>query len=110
MVSFSVGRKKLWQYSHSAAIFTAVLLFTAGFLCVLLWTNDIVHTPTSAGDASTSTFTTFSPAVSTFSITYNVVSGNMFRVNFLLTTHAMAGYIRYSMECNLFRHAPCLGT
>jgi hypothetical protein len=68
-----VDRKKLWQYSHSASIFCAVLLFTAGFLCVLLWTNNLVHTPTSVGDPSISTFTQFSPAVSTFDITYNVV-------------------------------------
>jgi len=72
MVGFSFGRKTLWQYSHGASILFAVLLFTAGFLCVLLWTNDIVHTDTSAGNASTSTFTYFSPAVATFSITYNV--------------------------------------
>jgi hypothetical protein len=50
-----------------------VLLFTAGFLCTLLWTNNIVHTETSANSPATSTFTQFSPAVSTFSITYGVV-------------------------------------
>lgn len=72
MFPFSTRRKSLWQYSHSAAIFSAVLLFTAGFLCVLLWTNDIVHTPTSASGPSTSTFTQFSPAVSTFTLTYDV--------------------------------------
>ncbi|KAF2621828.1 hypothetical protein BU25DRAFT_463427 [Macroventuria anomochaeta] len=72
MVGFSIGRKTLWQYSHSASILFAVLLFTAGFLCTLLWTNNLVRTETSAGDASTSTFTQFSPAVSTFSITYQV--------------------------------------
>jgi hypothetical protein len=74
-----VDRKKLWQYSHSASIFCAVLLFTAGFLCVLLWTNNLVHTPTSVGDPSISTFTQFSPAVSTFDITYNVVCRPTFR-------------------------------
>lgn len=76
MAGFGFGRKTLWQYSHSTSIFFAVLLFTAGFLCVLLWTNDIVHTETSVGGASTNTFTQFSPAVSTFSITYNVVRNN----------------------------------
>jgi hypothetical protein len=60
MFPFSRSRKTLWQYSHSAAIFSAVLLFTAGFLCVLLWTNNIVHTATSESDAATSTFTQFS--------------------------------------------------
>lgn len=78
MVGFGFGRKTLWQYSHGATIFTAVLLFTAGFLCVLLWTNNIVHTETSVGDASISTFTQFSPTVSTFSITYNVVRSPTF--------------------------------
>jgi hypothetical protein len=73
MVGFSFGRKTSWQYSHSASIFSAVLLFTAGFLCTLLWTNDIVHTPTSVGGPLTGTFTSLSPAVSTFSITYQVV-------------------------------------
>jgi hypothetical protein len=73
MAGFSFGRKTLWQYSHSASILFAVLLFTAGFLCTLLWTNDIVHTPTSAGGPLTGTFTSLSPAVSTFSITYEVV-------------------------------------
>ncbi|KAF2444651.1 hypothetical protein P171DRAFT_520779 [Karstenula rhodostoma CBS 690.94] len=72
MVGFSFGRKTLWQYSHSASILFAVLLFTAGFLCTLLWTNDIVHTETSAGGSLTGTFTSLSPAVSTFSITYQV--------------------------------------
>ncbi|KAK7191116.1 hypothetical protein DPSP01_008848 [Paraphaeosphaeria sporulosa] len=72
MVGFSFGRKTVWQYSHSASIFSAVLLFTAGFLCTLLWTNDIVHTETSAGGSLTGTFTSLSPAVSTFSITYQV--------------------------------------
>lgn len=60
------SQKSLWQYSHTVSIFCAVLLFTAGFLCVLLWTNNIVHT-------ETTNFTQFSPAVSTFSITYSVV-------------------------------------
>ena len=74
----SLGHAKLWQYSHSAAIFAAVFLFTAGFLCVLLWTNGIVMTQTSASGPATSTFTSLSPAVSTFSITYNVVRSPFF--------------------------------
>ncbi|CAO2653062.1 Nn.00g024730.m01.CDS01 [Neocucurbitaria sp. VM-36] len=86
MVGLSFDRRKLWQYSHSASIVFAVLLFTAGLLCVLLWTNDIVHTDTSAGVASTSTFTQFSPAVSTFSITYNVaIFGTAWNAIFFVT-------------------------
>jgi len=64
--------KTLWEYSHSLSILTAVLLFTAGFLCTLLWTNGIVATPSSATNAMTNTLTSLSPAVSTFSITYQV--------------------------------------
>lgn len=62
-------RRTLWQYSHSFAILFAVLLFTAGFLCTLLWTNGLVNTPSSVNQV---TFTKFSPAVSTFSISYQV--------------------------------------
>ncbi|KAF2033872.1 hypothetical protein EK21DRAFT_86024 [Setomelanomma holmii] len=72
MVGFSFGRQTLWQYSHSFSVLFAVLLFTAGFLCTLLWTNNLVRTDTSTGGPMTSTFTQFSPAVSTFSITYQV--------------------------------------
>lgn len=72
------NRKIWWQYSHSASILFAVLLFTAGFLCTLLWTNDIVHTESSVGGAATNTFTQFSPAVSTFSLTYQVVCTSRF--------------------------------
>ncbi|KAJ4987688.1 hypothetical protein SVAN01_06855 [Stagonosporopsis vannaccii] len=72
MAGISLGRKSLWQYSHSASILFAVLLFTAGFLCTLLWTNSLVETETSATGPATSTFNQFSPAVSTFSITYQV--------------------------------------
>ncbi|OAL55117.1 hypothetical protein IQ07DRAFT_638834 [Pyrenochaeta sp. DS3sAY3a] len=85
-MAISLGHKKLWQYSHSASIFFAVLLFTAGFLCVLLWTNDLVHTGTSASGPATSTFTQFSPAVSTFSITYNVaIFGTAWNAIFFVT-------------------------
>ncbi|KAF2820714.1 hypothetical protein CC86DRAFT_459658 [Ophiobolus disseminans] len=86
IVGMSFGHKKLWQLSHSLSIFFAVLLFTAGFLCVLLWTNDIVHTETSAGGPATNTFTQFSPAVSTFSITYNVaIFGTAWNAIFYVT-------------------------
>lgn len=73
MAGFSFGHKTLWQYSHSASILFAALLFTAGFLCTLLWTNSLVQTETSAGGSMTATFNQFSPAVSTFSTTYGVV-------------------------------------
>ncbi|KAJ8111234.1 hypothetical protein OPT61_g6120 [Boeremia exigua] len=72
MAGSSFQRKALWQHSHSASILFAVLLFTAGFLCTLLWTNSLVQTDTSAAGPMTSTFNQFSPAVSTFSITYQV--------------------------------------
>jgi hypothetical protein len=110
MVGSSISRKKLWQYSHSASILFAVLLFTAGFLCVLLWTNDIVHTSTSAGDASTSTFTQFSPAVSTFSITYNVVGSPSSPLSLqLLNSSIVVGNLWYSVERHILRHATCAG-
>lgn len=67
------GHKMMWDYAHSASVFSAVLLFTAGFLCMLLWTNNIVPTTSSVASAATSTFTYYSPAVSTFTVTYNVV-------------------------------------
>lgn len=112
MAGYSLGHKKLWQYSHSASIFFAVLLFTAGFLCVLLWTNDLVHTGTSASDPATSTFTQFSPAVSTFSITYNVVRTQVFlfvsivrRADSLSTGHLWNG-----LECHLLRNTSRVGT
>lgn len=70
----SFGRKALWEYSHSFSILFAVLLFTAGFLCTLLWTNSLVQTESSASGPKTNTLNQFSPAVSTFSITYQVVS------------------------------------
>ncbi|KAH6625116.1 hypothetical protein C7974DRAFT_376686 [Boeremia exigua] len=69
MASSSLGRQALWQHSHSITILFAVLLFTAGFLCTLLWTNGIVET---ASSVTTNTLNQFSPAVSTFSITYQV--------------------------------------
>ena len=73
MAKVSLGSKTLWQYSHSSSILFAVLLFTAGFLCTLLWTNNLVQTESSASGPEISTLNQFSPAVSTFSITYQVV-------------------------------------
>jgi hypothetical protein len=70
----SFGHRRLWRYSHNASIFTAVLVFAADSLGVLLWTNHIDHTPSSTADTSMSTFARFSLTVSTFNITYNVVS------------------------------------
>lgn len=85
MAGISFGRTSLWQYSHSASILFAVLLFTAGFLCTLLWTNSLVQTETSATGPATSTFNQFSPAVSTFSITYQVVRTSQLANHPLLT-------------------------
>ncbi|KAF3046854.1 hypothetical protein E8E12_002656 [Didymella heteroderae] len=72
MISSSYDRRALWQYSHSASILFAALLFTAGFLCTLLWTNNLVQTESSTGGATPATLNRFSPAVSTFSTTYGV--------------------------------------
>lgn len=80
-------RRTLWQYSHSFAILFAVLLFTAGFLCTLLWTNGLVNTPSSVNQV---TFTKFSPAVSTFSISYQVVRRwNVFLFSYLTEAHLL---------------------
>lgn len=72
MVGFLYDNRVLWQYSHSASILFAALLFTAGFLCTLLWTNSLVQTESSTGGAMSATLTQFSPAVTTFSTTYGV--------------------------------------
>lgn len=74
MGGFPYDNRALWQYSHSASILFAALLFTAGFLCTLLWTNNLVQTESSTGGATSATLNQFSPAVSTFSTTYGVVS------------------------------------
>ena len=105
------GRQSLWYYSHTLTIFFAVLLFTAGFLCVLLWTNNIVHTDTSSGGANTSTFTYLSPAVSTFSITYNVVSNPSPPLisRLLLTPFTCTGHLRRCVERSPFRRADHTG-
>lgn len=110
MARRSLGRKTLWQYSHSASILFAVLLFTAGFLCTLLWTNSLVETETSATGPYTSTFNQFSPAVSTFSMTYQVVGVSESLRSSQADIIFSIGNLWYSMECDTLRYPTNPGT